>query len=167
MARPDRTLPDSQPDTFTGLIVRYFEDPASLAMRAEDNFALRRPAHASRSLPRSPAAAAVDGDPDTWWGAGAFAPQWIEVDLGAPRTIAEIRLQTSQDPAGQTEHRILGAAVAGTSGTLLYTARGETRDGQVLVIRPDSPWTGIRYLRIETTHSPSWVSWREIEVVPG
>jgi hypothetical protein len=26
---------------------------------------------------------------------------------------------------------------------------------------------GIRYIRIETTDSPSWVSWREIEVIAG
>jgi len=36
---------------------------------------------------------------------------------------------------------------------------------QVLEAAPDSPWQGIRYLRVETLSSPSWVSWREIEVI--
>jgi hypothetical protein len=40
-----------------------------------------------------------------------------------------------------------------------------TADSDVLVFHPEAPLTGIRTLRIETTTSPSWVGWREIEVI--
>jgi hypothetical protein len=35
----------------------------------------------------------------------------------------------------------------------------------VLIFAPFEPVRGIRLLRIETTLSPSWVAWREIEVI--
>ena len=52
---------------------------------------------------------AVDGNTQTWWGASDFPPQWIEIDLGSPSTIAVIRLKNqpipcrpdSASPAGQ------------------------------------------------------------------
>jgi hypothetical protein len=47
---------------------------------------------ASTELTTEPAANAVDGDQSTRWGSGQFAPQWIEIDLGAPVAIAAIRL---------------------------------------------------------------------------
>jgi hypothetical protein len=38
-------------------------------------------------------------------------------------------------------------------------------DFDVLSYTPAAPLRGIRYLRVVTTESPSWVSWREIEVL--
>ncbi|HEV3480503.1 MAG TPA: hypothetical protein VG144_13785 [Gaiellaceae bacterium] len=32
---------------------------------------------------------------------------------------------------------------------------------------PNTPWSGVRYLRIETIWGPSWPAWREIEVFPA
>ena len=36
--------------------------------------------------------------------------------------------------------------------------------GALLEYVPSAPWDGVRYLRVETRASPSWVAWREIEV---
>lgn len=91
--------------------------------------------------------------------------QWIEVDLGGVFDVAEIRLVPSQYPAGNTVHRILGSGPE-TGGLIeLGVIEGETNDGDYLVLFGASPWLGLDSIRVETTSSPSWVAWREIEVV--
>jgi hypothetical protein len=84
--------------------------------------------------------------------------------MGAEYPISEIRLAVSQYPAGQTLHQIEGRSTDGQF-ILIYTFDGATSDGDELVFKPDSPLTGIRFIRIETVVSPSWVAWREIEVI--
>lgn len=43
--------------------------------------------------------------------------------------------------------------------------RGNTADGDVLTVSLDSATgAGVRYVRIETVDSPSWVAWREVRV---
>lgn len=105
----------------------------------------------------------MDGDFGTLWNSGGGPTQWIEIDLGAEYIINEIRLTVSQFPEGQTVHQIKGRG-AGGQFILLHIFDGFTRDGEELVFKPDGAITGIRYIRIETTVSPSWVSWREVEV---
>jgi len=65
---------------------------------------------------------AVDGLANNWWGAGDFAPQWIEIDLGAAVTITRIRLAIGQDPTGETVHRVWGRGADGGE-TLLHEFR--------------------------------------------
>jgi hypothetical protein len=109
---------------------------------------------------------AVDGLLGNWWGAGDFPPQWIEIGLQAPSSIGKIRLAVSQSPDGETTHRVWGkGASTGEEYQLLYEFRGFTTDGQVLEYSPPTPWTGIQFIKVETVVSPSWVSWREIEVI--
>ena len=101
-------------------------------------------------------------------GVGAFAPQWIQVDLGANYVIAEVRLLPSQSPAGETIHRLLVKGLATNNEyELLHTFEGVTTDSRWLILKLPEPLRGIRYIRIETTSSPSWVSWREFEVIAG
>jgi hypothetical protein len=106
----------------------------------------------------------VDGDFDTLWNSGGGAPQWIEVDLGRARTVAQIRLTVAQSPSGPTAHLVYGRRGDG-SLVLLHRFMGATQDGTVLAFTPDRPWTGVRAIRIETRASPSWVAWKEIEVL--
>ncbi len=127
------------------------------------NVALNKPALASRALPDRPASLAVDGQRDNWWGAGDFAPQWIEVDLQAPCAIQSVRLLASQDPAGTTLHRLWGRGPS-QSERLLHEFRGWTQDFDWLIYAPPDALKGIRQLRIETIESPSWIAWREIEL---
>jgi hypothetical protein len=42
---------------------------------------------------------------------------------------------------------------------------GNTQDGDELLYQLEDPVTKIRFVRVETIASPSWVSWREIEII--
>ncbi len=166
---PDRVLPESEANTFTDFIRRYFEDKSALGFRREGkgaNLALEKAVRASRFVPGNEAALAVDGNPGTWWSAGAGPSQWIEIDLGKPYDIEQIRLTPSQYPAGATTHRVLGKGT-GTSGVfkVLQIFQGKTQDGQALIFSPQPAWQRLEVIRIETVASPSWVAWREIEVI--
>jgi hypothetical protein len=167
--KPDRVIPESDPYSFTGFIRNYFLDKAQLGLRltgAGANLAYHKIVRFSTALPGNKGELAVDGNPGTWWSAGANAPQWIEVDLGAVYNIQSIRLVTSQDPSGLTVHTVRGkGAGVQDSYIVLYTFEGITQDSQALTYAPPQPWQGIRYLRIETLDSPSWVAWREIEII--
>jgi hypothetical protein len=164
---PDYVLPETEPNTFTNFIDLYFEDRAALGFRTEGpgaNLALGGQVTASSSLPDLQPAMAVDGNPDNWWGSGDLAPQWIELDLGAPASIGQIRLTISQDPEGETVHRVWGKG-PGEDYQLLHEFRGLTKDSQVLEHTPPTLWLGIQFVKVETVESPSWVSWREIEII--
>ena len=132
------------------------------------NLALRKTVRVSRALGDFPAAMAVDGNRNNWWGSGAFAPQWIVVDLEANYVIAEVRLLPSQSPAGETTHRLLVKGPATNNEyEPLHTFQGATADARWVAFKLPEPLEGVRYIRIETTSSPSWVSWREVEVIAG
>jgi hypothetical protein len=144
--------PNNQPDACTATIL-----PGR-------NLARGKPVSVSAALPDQPPAMAVDGDPTTQWSAGAFPTQWIEIDLGAPFTIGEIRLTVGQWPAGETVHQLW----VGTTQDAMQMVRefsGHEYDFDVMNFVPATPLQNIRYVRIDTTESPSWVSWREIEVL--
>jgi hypothetical protein len=130
----------------------------------EKNLALGVHTEASRSLPDQPSSGAVDGTTDLWWGAGAFAPQWILIDLGSPQTIGKIRLAITQSPPGETIHQVwVGSEIDNLYP--LHTFEGYTVFGQVLEFTPETPLENIRYVRVNTRQSPSWVGWEEIEVL--
>jgi hypothetical protein len=166
---PQHLLPETQADTFTWFINAYFEGRASLGYRREGpgaNVAFGASVRASRELPGFGRQNAVDGDLGNWWGAGAFAPQWIELDLGAAYTIADMAFLTSQSPPGETRHDVwVKGPSTGDAYVLLHTFEAETTDNEWLVVPLAAPVEGIRYVRIETKRSPSWISWREIEVI--
>jgi hypothetical protein len=168
---PDRVLPEDEPYTFTWFINAYFDDKEGLGVRTSGpgaNLAYRKPASVSQALAGFLPAMAVDGHSGTWWGAGAPPPQWIEADLGQDSTIVEVRLLISQSPEGETVHRLLArGSGADSTYVLLHTFEGVTADSQQLTFTLTEPLKGIRYVRIETISSPSWVSWREIEIVAG
>jgi len=127
------------------------------------NVALGRPTTAGAALPTNPPALAVDGDPETTWIAGAGAPMWLEIDLGAAARVAEIRLRVAQTPSGGSAHRVLARTASGW--VPVADLVGETSENQVLVARPASPLEGVSAVRVETSQTPSWVAWREIEVI--
>ena len=116
---------------------------------------------ASRSI--EPASRAVDGSEETSWASGADAPQWIELDLGAPMNVTSIRLKVDQAPLGRTVH-VITAGAHTVPGMTVFTLDGETDWGDWLEARIDKT---VQFMRITTTESPSWVAWVEIEIVPG
>jgi len=167
--KPDRVLPETEPFTFTGFIQTYFTDKNSLGYRREGkgaNVALGKPVRVSNQTGDLSGTLAVDGDFGTLWNSGGGPTQWIEIDLGEAFDISEIRLTVSQYPSGKTTHQIKGKGPqAGDPDILLHTLDGNTQDGDELLYQLDDSIGSIRYLRVETTTSPSWVAWREIEVI--
>jgi hypothetical protein len=104
---------------------------------------------------------AFDGDAATAWNSGGFAPKWIQIDLGRTRSISKIMLTPSQSPSGATVHEISGGT--DLSGmTLLSTINQYTESGRTIELNV-SP-RALRYIRIVTKVSPSWVAWQEIAV---
>ncbi len=165
--QPDQILPDTDPSTFSGFIATYFTDHSTLGHPVGGsgaNLALGQHATASASIAGSPPGAAVDGDYDTLWSAGSGPVQWIDVDLGGAHDVASIGLTVSQYPDGVTDHRVYGRTKSGKL-VLLHEFDGPTTDGQVLSYTPPQPWTDLTAIRVETRSSPSWVAWREIEVL--
>ena len=116
------------------------------------------------SLLDNPPALAVDGNLETHWSAGGHPPQWIELDLGDTFTVSRINLIVDQFPDGQTRHQLFGKATAQDAYELLREFDGQTTNGQILEHTMPTPWTG-RFIKVETLTSPSWVAWKEIEVI--
>jgi hypothetical protein len=106
------------------------------------------------------AAFVFDHDPQKPWNSGGSAPGWIQLDLGQSTTITKVRLLTAQNPAGPTSHQILGGLTP-DSLTPIGTLDGDTADSQWLELQAKDQ---VRYLKIVTVKSPSWVAWGEIEV---
>jgi hypothetical protein len=166
---------DEQPELWNGLsqggaiaaalAPRNRPDPCAPPPGPRD-LALGKPVIASAQA-AGPAANAVDGNSGTIWNAGADPPQWIEVDLGAPVTVARVRLRVAQFPAqGATVHRVYTRGPGpGDPLVLRRELSGTTSDGEVLDVSAGGPWGNVRYVRIETIASPSWAAWREIEVL--
>jgi hypothetical protein len=138
-------------------------DPCA-AVADAGNLALGKPVTASAEQPGAPATHVVDGLMMNWWNSGGLAPQWIEVDLGAPVAVGRIRLFVSQYPDGPTTHQVFTRATTSDPWTLQYTFSGTTVDNQVLEYIPGSPWTNVRYVRVNTSSSVSWVAWKELEL---
>lgn len=123
-----------------------------------------RPVAASGTLGDHVGSKAVDGLGVTGWNSGSGPPGTIQVDLGSGKKIHEIRLLVEQDPAGQTTHQIQVRNAVGTQFITVATLSGATQPEQWLRWFPGSPLTGIRWVRIVTTASPSWVAWGEVQV---
>ncbi len=136
----------------------------STSSTSPTNLALNATAYASHALPDQLATNAIDGAPETQWNSGHSPTQWIEIDLGKPSVITSILLTVAQYPEGNTTHQIW---VRSTKGTLrlIHEFKGNTVDNQVLEFIPDFPMANVQMIRIVTTQSPSWVSWKEIEVL--
>lgn len=128
------------------------------------NVALGKPAIASAELPGYEASKAVDGSPWSYWNSGDYPPQWIAIDLGAPYPVSTIRASITQLPDGVTTHNFLTAGPNPLDEFQpLTTFSGPTVDQQVL--EHAGPSDEIEFVLIETTESPSWVAWREVEVL--
>jgi hypothetical protein len=165
--KPDHVLPEMTDFTFTDFVNDYLTDKSALGFKREGkgaNLALGKSIRVSAQIDDLAGTLAVDGDLGTLWNSGGGPTQWIEIDLGAEYAIQEISLSISQYPEGRTVHRILGKG--GTGQFVELTAfDGNTTDGQALSFKPAQPIQGIRFIRVETITSPSWVAWREIEVI--
>lgn len=120
-------------------------------------------ATASNSVTNFETVYAIDNNPNTTWSAGGYAPHWIELNLASIKSVKKIRLLTSQYPTGTTTHNIyIGANPS--PAKLIATITGNTQDNSWIDIDLSTTGELGQYIRIKTTASPSWVSWKEIEV---
>ena len=139
-------------------------DPCKALDIPTDNLAYNKPVTASRSLPEELPSQAVDDNAGTWWGAGEGPVQWIQIDLQGLFRITKIELLVSQDPAGDTIHRIQARASDTDAYQTVYEFNESTADNEWLFFRPETPLENVSQIRIETIDSPPWVAWREIQV---
>jgi len=110
---------------------------------------------------------ATDGDPNTIWNSGGWAPAWIQLDLGQAMPISKIRLLVEQDRPGPANHVISVGANLSSMRTV-YSYTGSPADNSWLEFGGDGlngdHLGHVRYVRITTNSDPAWVGWREIEI---
>ncbi|WP_309242957.1 discoidin domain-containing protein [Hyalangium versicolor] len=117
---------------------------------------------ASSSYSGAPPQYAVDGNPYTAWNSGVYASAqpFLQIDLGGEFALDRLELRVAQYPSGSTSHQVVGYTnqwVAVGFGT--YS--GFTADGMLISYKIYNH-TPVRYIRIITTASPSWVAWSEV-----
>lgn len=116
------------------------------------------------SMEYESAARAFDGSSDTGWVSGDSSPQWIELELIAASQDLRLSMIVDQDPPGFTVHRVY-AGLEPNPSELIAEISGETSWGDVLELAIVEE---VRFIRVETPDSPSWVAWGEIQVrLPG
>ncbi len=125
------------------------------------NVALSGQANASNH--RESAQVAVDGNVDSTWNSGRFAPQWFMVTLDSFYQVDRMELVVAQAPASETSHEIWFEDISGTFEKYHEFTNVHTADGDTLVLTVE-PAKIINRVLIRTVSSPSWVAWREIRV---
>jgi hypothetical protein len=104
---------------------------------------------------------AIDGNILTSWNAGKKSPQWIELDLGSSYLLSDLRMLSGQSPDGITMHKIYAGETPNPTD-LIYEFNGYTKNLQWINVHFKNTIKQVRYIRIITTQSPSWISWYEI-----
>lgn len=120
---------------------------------------------ASSEIPGGRASLAVDGRTDDAWNSGGSVPGWIEIDLGRDTLVTGVSMMPSQLPnVAATFNRVYGRASGGRTEVLLHESSGVTHDGTWTEVTFEKAQR-VRYVRVETVASPSWVAWREIAIL--
>jgi parallel beta-helix repeat protein len=139
--------------------------PATVALSgtgvsANTNLALNQPTSASGYTQTYTAANAVDGNTGSYWEStdNAF-PQWLQVDLGASKSVSKIVLDLPPSTSWATRTQTLsvlgstdGSAFATIVGSAGYTFNPST--GNTVTITFTS--TSTRYLRLNFTANTGW-----------
>jgi parallel beta-helix repeat protein len=124
------------------------------------NLALNQPASASGSTQSYTPANAVDGDANSYWEStdNAF-PQWLQVDLGSPKTVGRIVLDLppSSSWATRTETLSVSGSTDGSSfstivGSAAYTFNPATGNTVTIAFNAASA----RFLRLNFTANTGW-----------
>ncbi len=112
----------------------------------------------SNSYPKN----VVDGNVCNVWN-GAYVPAWWQIDLGSPQSIRGLVVIACMTPAtGLVKHEIQ-TSMDGSNFTTRYTYNKSMTVDNIYTFDFGSNIVS-RYVRIDTTLSPSWVCWKEIAV---
>jgi hypothetical protein len=77
--------------------------------------------------------------------------------------VSKVRLRVAQFPEGRTVHDI-AVSVDGGPLTRVHRFDGATAEGDVLEAE-FAPVAGVTSVRVTTKSSPSWVAWKEVEIL--
>lgn len=96
------------------------------------------------------------------WNSGASAPQWVEIDLGDIYPVSVVNLTCSHLPNFiLTKHEIS----AGANKDMMIVVKSiEEYTGTGGIVKAIFETIDARYIRVTTSHSPSYVAWKKIEV---
>lgn len=109
----------------------------------------------------------VDLSMGSWWSAGSGPPQWIEINLGEPQTVAGVRIPIGDVMAeGDQVHQVVVRG-PGTDGAdrIVHTFRVPASHGDVLSYTFPEPMQGIQFVKVVTNALDGWVIFHEIEVL--
>jgi len=106
---------------------------------------------------------ALDGDPDTIWNSGHPAPQWYAIILDQLYEVDRVEMVVTQFPPGSTTHELWIGNGSGVRTLYRKLSNLHTHDGQTLVVDIEPPLLASE-LMILTTHSTSFVAWREFRI---
>ena len=154
---------DNDHEMMAALAPVNYPDACDASLLPPANLALNASVEASAFLADQTPPMAVDGDYSSQWGSGDYAPQWLKVDLGQDQDLGTVKLYVAQYPGGNTSHRLEAAKSSG-AWVLLKEFNGTTSDGDILIWTSGGSEDFYRYVRVTTTESPSWISWKEVEV---
>lgn len=129
------------------------------------NIALGKSAIASASTSYEPITAAFDGNLTTNW-CTPYYSGWVQVDLQSKLTVNTLRLYVNQAITGYTEHEI-SVSPDNTNWTLVKNLKSNTSNNQLLEFKFSPSLSDVRYIKINTPVSTSWVAWYEIQVYSG
>jgi hypothetical protein len=134
--------------------------------RFDPDLAAWQPATASGAEPTNPAERAVDGNVQDWWNSGGWPSQWLEVDLGVPKTIGLVRGIAMGYPSGGSI-LLLGKSTPDSPYHLLHAFQGPLADNEQIAFAPKKPWRNVRFLRLyvpSANGGVGWVAWHELSV---
>jgi len=112
---------------------------------------------------------AAVGDPTpstTYFNSGGFAPQYLELELPCFYTVHNIFLQTAYQAntatpyIGHTIHKLYAGPTT-IPKNLVATLDGNTTTNEWIHINFSPPLSNVRFLRLDTVYSESWVAWKK------
>lgn len=101
---------------------------------------------------------------DNYWNSGGYAPQYLQLELPRAQTISRVLLQINQTPNGQTSHSLL----VGSEQNALREVKvliGYTIKHEWINMTFSPPLENVRFLRVNTIASPSWIAWAKFLVL--
>ncbi|GAA0928507.1 hypothetical protein GCM10009554_10080 [Kribbella koreensis] len=139
----------------------------------DTNLALNKPATASSQVNGTQAATtATDGNANTYWESNNNAfPQWLQVDLGAVRSIGKVTLKLPPTTAWGTRTQTLSVQASSDGSTFSTPVASATYTftSPANVVNITVPTTNARYVRVNITANSGWPAGQvsEFEVYPS
>lgn len=106
---------------------------------------------------------AIDGNAGTVWNSQYAAPQWIEINLGQPKTIKSLQL-SSNFPLVQAYTNKIYAGSSPNPQTLVKQLGCTIQTHGTINVQFAQSLTNIQYIRVLTEAPANFVSWSEIRV---